>query len=77
MLISDQWLKDYFDSQLDPSENAAILTDLGLEVEGVTTYESIKGGLDGVVVGEVLAFLPERKLFKLFVAHQMSQKVKR
>jgi phenylalanyl-tRNA synthetase beta chain len=54
MLISDQWLKDYFDSQLDPSENAAILTDLGLEVEGVTTYESIKGGLDGVVVGEVL-----------------------
>ena len=54
MLISDQWLKDYFDSQLDPNENAAILTDLGLEVEGVTTYESIKGGLDGVVVGEVL-----------------------
>lgn len=54
MLISDQWLKDYFDSQLEPSENAAILTDLGLEVEGVTTYESIKGGLDGIVVGEVL-----------------------
>lgn len=54
MLISDQWLKDYFDSQLEPSENAAILTDLGLEVEGITTYESIKGGLEGVVVGEVL-----------------------
>ncbi len=54
MLISDQWLKDYFDSQLEPSENAAILTDLGLEVEGVTTYESIKGGLDGVFIGEVL-----------------------
>lgn len=55
MLISDQWLKDYFDYPLDPQQTAEILTDLGLEVEGISTFESIQGGLEGVVVGEVIA----------------------
>ncbi|MGA0987863.1 MAG: YtpR family tRNA-binding protein, partial [Flavobacteriaceae bacterium] len=54
MLISDHWLKDYFDSQLDPQKTAEILTDLGLEVEGIVPFESVKGSLEGVIVGEVI-----------------------
>ena len=54
MLISDHWLKDYFDSQLDPHKTAEILTDLGLEVEGIVPFESVKGSLEGVIVGEVI-----------------------
>ncbi len=54
MLISDHWLKDYFDGQLDPHKTAEILTDLGLEVEGILPFEAIKGSLEGVIVGEVI-----------------------
>lgn len=54
MLISDHWLKDYFDGQLDPHKTAEILTDLGLEVEGILPFEAIKGSLEGVIVGEVV-----------------------
>lgn len=54
MLISDHWLKDYFDGQLDPHKTAKILTDLGLEVEGILPFEAIKGSLEGVIVGEVV-----------------------
>ena len=55
MKISFNWLKNYFDTNLNPNEVAAILTDTGLEVEGVEEIETIKGGLLGVVVGEVLS----------------------
>jgi phenylalanyl-tRNA synthetase beta chain len=54
MKISYNWLKDFLEINLDPERVGEILTDLGLEVEGIETYESIKGGLEGVVVGKVL-----------------------
>jgi len=55
MKISFNWLKNYFETELNPNEVAAILTNTGLEVESVELVESIKGGLVGVVIGEVLS----------------------
>ena len=54
MNISFNWLKKYVDLNLSAEEVATILTDIGLEVEGLEKIETIKGGLKGVVVGEVL-----------------------
>jgi len=54
MNVSLNWLKDYLNIQLDPSKIGEILTEIGLEVEGESEVESIKGGLAGVVVGEVI-----------------------
>ena len=53
MKISYNWLKDYIDVQLPAEQVSEILTDIGLEVEGMEEVESIKGGLEGVVVGYV------------------------
>jgi len=54
MKISYNWLKEYIDIDLPPVEIAEILTNIGLEVEGVEKFESVKGGLEGLFVGEVL-----------------------
>ena len=54
MKISYNWLKQFIKTDWNSEETAALLTDLGLEVEGVEKYESLKGGLQGVVVGHVL-----------------------
>ena len=54
MRISYNWLKQFIKTDLKTEEIADILTDLGLEVEGVDKYESLKGGLQGVVVGHVI-----------------------
>ena len=54
MKISYNWLKQYLKVDSSAEDTAVILTDLGLEVEGVELYESVKGGLKGVVVGHVL-----------------------
>ena len=54
MNISYNWLKRYLKTDLTAEEIAKILTDIGLEVEGFEKIETIKGGLHGVVVGEVL-----------------------
>ena len=54
MRISYNWLKQFIKIDLAAEETADLLTDLGLEVEGVDKYESLKGGLQGVVVGHVL-----------------------
>ncbi len=54
MNISYNWLQDYIQFDESPQRIAEILTDLGLEIGGVTKTESIKGGLEGLVVGEVL-----------------------
>lgn len=54
MNISYNWLKRYIDIDLPAEKVAEILTDIGLEVEGFEKIETVKGGLAGVVVGEVL-----------------------
>ncbi|MHA3787123.1 phenylalanine--tRNA ligase subunit beta [Flavobacterium hauense] len=54
MRISYNWLKQFIKLDWKSEETAALLTDLGLEVEGVDKFESLKGGLEGVVVGHVL-----------------------
>lgn len=54
MNISYNWLKRYIETDLPAEEVARILTDIGLEVEGFEKIETVKGGLQGVVVGEVL-----------------------
>ena len=54
MNISYNWLKSYINTDLDVNKLAGILTDIGLEVGSVEEVESVKGGLKGIVVGEVL-----------------------
>ena len=54
MKISYNWLKQFLDIDLEAEKVGNILTDLGLEVEGIETVESVKGSLKGVVVGKVL-----------------------
>jgi phenylalanyl-tRNA synthetase beta chain len=54
MNISYNWLKEYVDFDLSAEEVSAALTSIGLEVEGVEKVQTIKGGLEGLVVGEVL-----------------------
>ena len=55
MKISYNWLKEFLNIDLDAEKVGEILTDLGLEVEGIETFESVKGNLEGVIVGEVLS----------------------
>lgn len=55
MKVSYNWLKDYIDPELSPVKLGELLTDCGLEVEGIEKYEQIEGGLEGLVVGEVVA----------------------
>ncbi|SDH94939.1 phenylalanyl-tRNA synthetase beta subunit [Flavobacterium omnivorum] len=54
MKISYNWLKQFIKIDWKSDETAALLTDLGLEVEIVEKYQSVKGGLEGIVVGHVL-----------------------
>jgi len=54
MKISYNWLKQFIKIGWDAEKVGELLTDLGLEVEGIEDYQSIKGGLQGVLVGEVL-----------------------
>jgi len=54
MKISYNWLKQFINIDWDVEKTSELLTDLGLEVEGIDIYQSIKGGLEGVVIGEVL-----------------------
>lgn len=58
MNISYNWLKEYVNFDLTPEEVAAALTSIGLETGGVEEVETIKGGLEGIVVGEVLTCEP-------------------
>jgi phenylalanyl-tRNA synthetase beta chain len=54
MTISYNWLKEYIKADITPEKLSTILTDIGLEVDQMERAESIRGGLEGVVVGEVL-----------------------
>lgn len=54
MKISYNWLQQFLKIDLEAEKVGEILTDLGLEVEGIEKVESVKGGLKGIIVGEVL-----------------------
>ena len=54
MTISYNWLKTFLPLDLPAEKVGEILTDIGLEVEGIEQVDTIKGGLAGVVIGEVL-----------------------
>jgi len=54
MLISLDWLKQLINIDKSADEVGALLTDAGLEVEGIHTFEAVPGGLEGIVLGEVL-----------------------
>ena len=55
MKISLNWLQQYIKLDLEVQQISELLTDTGLEVEGIEEIESIKGGLKGIVIGEVLS----------------------
>ena len=54
MIVSYKWLNDYVKSSLTPREIDSTLTFSGLEIEGIEKVESIKGGLEHVVIGKVV-----------------------
>lgn len=54
MKISNNWLKDFIKTEIRTERIGEFLTDIGLEVEGIEKFESIKGSLEGIVVGKVL-----------------------
>ena len=54
MTISYKWLSEYLPVTVDPERLSRILTSIGLEVESMHAYEEVKGGLKGLVIGEVL-----------------------
>ena len=67
MKISYNWLKQFINIDLKSEDTADVLTDLGLEVEGVEKFESLKGGLEGVVIGHVLTCVQHTNADKLKV----------
>lgn len=54
MTISYKWLSDYLPKEIEPHKLSSILTSIGLEVESLEQYESIKGSLQGIVAGQVI-----------------------
>ena len=67
MKISYNWLKQFINIDLKSEDTAEVLTDLGLEVEGIEKFESLKGGLEGVVIGHVLTCTQHNNADKLKV----------
>lgn len=67
MNISYNWLKDYLHTDVAPEELAKILTSIGLEVGTVEKVQTIKGGLEGLVVGRVLTCVPHENSDHLHV----------
>ncbi|MFD1162332.1 phenylalanine--tRNA ligase subunit beta [Hwangdonia seohaensis] len=65
MKISYNWLKQFIKTDWTPEQTSELLTDLGLEVEGVEAYQSVKGGLEGVVIGKVLTCVKHPNADKL------------
>ena len=67
MKISYNWLKEYLDISDTPEDLAVLLTDCGLEVEGIESFESVKGSLGGLIVGEVKSVAKHGNADKLSV----------
>ncbi|MBU3744075.1 MAG: phenylalanine--tRNA ligase subunit beta [Sediminibacterium sp.] len=65
MTISYNWLLDYLPEPIEPEKLSAILTSIGLEVEELRKFETIPGGLQGLVVGEVMECMPHPNADKL------------
>src|SRR5690606_39035931 len=65
MKISYNWLRQFLKIDWDSNKTAELLTDLGLEVEGISHFESVKGGLKGIVTGEVLTCVQHPNADKL------------
>lgn len=55
MKISFNWLRQFLQLEWDAEKTAELLTDLGLEVEGISNFETVKGSLEGIVVGQVMS----------------------
>ena len=67
MKISYNWLNTLINVNLSPEKIDELLTGTGLEVEGITQYNSIKGGLEGIIVGEVKTCIKHPNADKLSV----------
>lgn len=67
MKISYNWLKQFIKINKTAEETGELLTDLGLEVEGIQRFQSVKGGLKGVVIGKVLTCEPHPNADRLKV----------
>ena len=65
MTISYNWLSEYLPEIIEPERLSKILTSIGLEVESLEKYESIKGGLEGLVIGEVISCVQHPNADKL------------
>jgi phenylalanyl-tRNA synthetase beta chain len=65
MTISYKWLSEYLPETIEPDKLSRILTSIGLEVESLEKFESVKGGLEGLVVGQVLECVPHPNADKL------------
>lgn len=65
MTISYKWLSEYLPEQIEAEKLSRILTSIGLEVEKMEEYEEVKGGLKGLVIGEVLNIEPHPNADKL------------
>jgi len=77
MKISYNWLKNYISTDKTPEEIGRILTDTGLEVESIEKLESVKGGLEGVIIGEVVSCEqhPDADKLKLTIVDIGSEKL--
>lgn len=69
MIISYKWLGEYLPFSIEPERLSKILTSIGLEVESFEKYEEIKGGLEGLVIGEVLSVEKHPNADKLTIAN--------
>src|SRR5882757_2772217 len=65
MKISYNWLKQFLNIDLPAEEVARLLTDCGLEVEGIESFQSMKGGMQGLVIGEVMTCVKHPNADKL------------
>ena len=74
MNISYNWLKDYLDFNLQPDEVAAALTSIGLETGGVEEVQTIKGGLEGLVIGEDISLADLKGTLELFAKKLLGEK---
>ena len=77
MKISYNWLKNYISTDKTPEEIGRVLTDTGLEVESIEKLESVKGGLEGVIIGQVVSCdqHPDADKLKLTVVDIGSEKL--